>query len=107
MDIWLLPEPQNADKIVAVLNEFGFESLGLNSQDFSKEYQIIQLGYPPFRIDLITTLDGVSFNDCYERRSNVKIGNLDIPFIGLDELLINKRSSGRKKDLDDVEHLEN
>jgi len=68
MDIWIDLEPQNVIQLVKALDQFGFGSLKLRESDFLKADQIIQLGYPPSRIDLITSLEGVIFDQCYENR---------------------------------------
>lgn len=95
----------NADKIVQTLGDFGFGALGLTSDDFLAEEQIIQLGREPVRIDLLTGLDGVSFRDCADRAVDVDIEGVRVPFISLEDLLTNKRASGRAQDLADVEAL--
>jgi len=106
LDIWLNPTQHNAKKIFKCVCEFGFGSLGLKESDFIKEGNIIQLGYPPLRIDLLTSIDGVVFEDCFENRKVVEIDGLVINFIGYRDLLQNKRSSGRPRDIDDIEHLQ-
>ncbi|MEO8772567.1 MAG: hypothetical protein ABI402_20895 [Ferruginibacter sp.] len=67
---------------------------------------MIQLGYPPLRIDLLTEIDGVTFEDCYKNRKIVTIDNLVINFIGYDDLLKNKKQSGRPRDIDDIDNLQ-
>ncbi|WP_246327281.1 hypothetical protein [Candidatus Competibacter phosphatis] len=67
LDIWINATRQNARKMVAVLTEFGFDSFGLTEEDFTKSGNVIQMGYPPFRIDILTTIDGVRFKDCYKK----------------------------------------
>jgi predicted nucleotidyltransferase len=105
LDIWLNPTAENANKIVDCINEFGFSSFGLTQADFTKEGNVIQLGYPPLRIDLLTNIDGVSFEACYKNRKEVEIDELIVNFIGYQDLLKNKKESGRLRDLDDLEHL--
>lgn len=105
LDIWLNPTPENAASILACVNEFGFASFGLKRDDFTKEGNIVQLGYPPLRIDLLTQIDGVTFNDCYKNKIQVEIEGLPVNFIGYNDLLKNKKASGRLRDLDDIEHL--
>src|ERR1700746_3957485 len=73
LDIWLNPTEENSAKILACVNEFGFSSYKLTIADFTKEANIIQLGYPPLRIDLLTEIDGVTFNACYKNRKEVEI----------------------------------
>ena len=66
LDIWLLPTQENAIKIIKAIESFGFGSLGISEKDLSSEGLIIQLGYPPLRIDLLTSIDGVRFEECYQ-----------------------------------------
>lgn len=105
LDIWLNPTTENAQKIVQTVNEFGFSSFNLTVADFEKEGNVIQLGYPPLRIDLLTSIDGVTFEECYQNRKEVEIEGTIVNFIGYWDLLKNKQESGRAKDIDDIEHL--
>jgi hypothetical protein len=105
LDIWLNPSSENASRILKSVNEFGFSSYGLSQADFTKEGSIIQLGYPPLRIDLLTQIDGVHFNECYLNRKIVEIDELTVNFIGYNDLLKNKKASGRLRDLDDLDQL--
>ena len=105
LDIWLNPTEENAIKILKCVNEFGFSSFNLKVEDFTKEGNIIQLGYPPLRIDLLTEIDGVSFSDWFENRKVVDIDDLKDNFIGYQDLLKNKKETGRPKDLDDIDNL--
>jgi predicted nucleotidyltransferase len=107
LDIWINPTPDNAKKILVCLNEFGFSSYELTEKDFTKEYGVIQLGYPPVRIDIINTVDGVNFGDCYQRKSEVEIDCLPVNFISLKDLIKNKRTTARPRDIDDIENLTN
>ena len=106
LDIWLNVSPDNAEKILKSVNEFGFASYGLTAADFMKPENIIQLGYPPLRIDLLTEIDGVRFEDCFPNRKIVTVENLNVNFIGYNDLLKNKKSSGRNRDKDDLENLQ-
>jgi hypothetical protein len=107
LDVWILIDPDNAARLVAALYDFGFGSLGLTPDDFIEPDTVIQLGYPPKRIDIITTATGVNFADCYPTRTEITIDGLDqpVPFIGVDDLLTNKASSARPQDLADVHAL--
>jgi hypothetical protein len=105
LDIWLNPTKENASKILICINQFGFSSFGLKEDDFIKEGNIIQLGYPPLRIDLLTQIDGVTFNDCFQNKTQVEIEDLLVNFIGYNDLLKNKKESGRLRDLDDIDQL--
>ena len=106
LDIWIELSPENADNVLKALDDFGFGSLGLKPEDFLESDQIIQLGYPPNRIDLLTTLKDIIFEDCYKARVVVNIQGLKINFIDLENLKKNKRATGRPQDLADAENLE-
>ncbi len=106
IDIWIEMTPENAENLLKSLAQFGFGSLGLQSEDFLIPDQIIQLGYPPNRIDLLTTIDGVVFDDCYPLKLEVVIDNLIVNVIDLDNLKKNKKASGRLQDLADLEKLQ-
>ncbi|WP_427158277.1 hypothetical protein ACQFX9_21220 [Aliinostoc sp. HNIBRCY26] len=105
IDIWIEISLENANNLIHALEEFGFGSLGLKTEDFVIPDQIIQLGYPPNRIDLLTTIDGVKFEICYPLRVEVMIDNIVVNFIDLDNLRKNKQASGRMQDLADLENL--
>ncbi len=105
IDIWLGLNKENSVKIIKVLEQFGFASLGLKPEDFLVPEQVIQLGYAPNRIDLLTSLAGVDFKSCYESRIEVKIDQIIVNFIDLENLKKNKRSTGRLEDLADLERL--
>lgn len=105
IDILINPTIQNAEKIIKVLEDFGFSNTGIDLQDFLKEGQIIQLGVNPVRIDLLTSIDGVSFNDCYLKREQLPFGSAKANFISRVDLMENKRSSGRSKDKADYDEL--
>jgi len=106
LDIWLNATPVNAERILQSVNEFGFSSFKLTQEDFTKPGNVIQLGYPPLRIDLLTEIDGVSFEECFRNRKEVSIDNLTVNFIGYEDLLKNKKESGRPRDIDDIDHLQ-
>ena len=106
LDVWIELSLENADNVLKALEEFGFGSLGLKLEDFLESEQIIQLGYPPNRIDILTTLKEIKFEDCYKARVEVDIQGLKINFIDLENLKHNKRATGRPQDLADAENLE-
>ena len=106
LDVWIEISPENADNVLKALEEFGFGSLGLKPEDFLESEQIIQLGYPPNRIDILTTLKEITFEACYKARVEVDIQGLKINFIDLENLKHNKRATGRPQDLADAENLE-
>jgi hypothetical protein len=104
LDLWVAAEAQNARRVNKALKEFGFGNL-FEAADFSRPGYAIQLGRPPYRIDILTSIQGVDFAFAYARRKILKADGLELPFIGLDELLVNKRTVGRLHDLDDAAKL--
>jgi hypothetical protein len=106
LDIWIWINETNVKKLIQTLKEFGFSALGFNSKDFLTPGNIVQLGYPPNRIDLLTSVDGVDFESCYESRIEVEIEDIAAKFIDLENLKKNKKASGRHQDLADIENLE-
>ena len=105
IDIWIDMSQDNAERIIQALVDFGFASLGLQAQDFTVPDRVIQLGYPPSRIDIITTPDGIDFETCYTQRVTVEIAETNVNFIDLENLKKNKQASGRLQDLADLENL--
>jgi hypothetical protein len=105
LDVWLDMEPGNAGKLIQALEQFGFGSLGLTAQDFLVPEQVVQLGYPPNRIDLVTTPPGVDFAACHAARVDVEVEGVRVSFIDLENLKKNKKASGRMQDLADLENL--
>jgi predicted nucleotidyltransferase len=106
LDIWIEMEVANAKRLMNALSDFSFGSVGLSQNDFVTPDQVIQLGYPPNRIDLVTTPDGVDFEICYQSKVEVSISGIKVNFIDLENLKINKKASGRLQDLADLESLE-
>jgi len=106
IDIWIAMDAVNAANIIKALEQFGFASLELQEKDFSAPDQIIQLGYPPNRIDIITTASGVDFEICYPARVLAEIDGVQVNFIDLANLKQNKKAVGRLQDLADIESLE-
>ena len=95
LDIWIKPSDTNAEKMVSVLNDFGFGSLGLKEQDFLKENYVTQLGYPPLRIDILNSISGVEFNEAYLNKIVSDIDDLVVNFINIKEFIQNKIATGR------------
>lgn len=104
-DVLIEPTPENAAKVLAALHDFGFGGLGLNVSDFEPG-RIVQLGMPPNRIDLLTRIDGVSFEDVWNSRVSGSSGGVTMHFIDRETLIRNKKASARPQDLVDVEVLE-
>lgn len=106
LDIWVEATPENAQKLVKAIEDFGFSSLELKPEDFLEPGVIVQIGYPPVRIDLLTKASGVEFAECYQNRQEVEIDGLKVSLISLKDLQKNKRATGRHQDLADLENLE-
>lgn len=106
IDVWLEASPENAARVIEALEAFGFGSLGLTRADFLVPDQVIQLGFPPNRIDLLTSLSGVEFAESYATRVEVDFDGVLVDFIDLENLRKNKLAAGRTQDLADLENLE-
>jgi hypothetical protein len=105
LDVFVQPEPMNARNIVRALHEFGFGSVGLTEADFEEEGRVVQLGFPPVRVDIITSITGVSWEQARSGRVQGEFGDLSVHYIGRDELIANKKALGRKKDIADLEAI--
>lgn len=105
IDVLLEPSPENAERVIAALNSFGFGTVGITTSDLDSEGKILQLGFPPNRVDLITSIDGVSFNQVWESRVEGDFGSERVYYIGLNELILNKRAADRPQDRADVDTL--
>ncbi len=105
LDLWIWIDPENVVRLVAALGDFGFGSLGITPEDFAEPGVVVQLGYPPHRIDLLTSIDGVTFDECWPDHVVIDIGGAPVPFIDADHFLANKRASGRAQDLADAQAL--
>ncbi|MHB1089953.1 MAG: DUF6036 family nucleotidyltransferase [Ilumatobacteraceae bacterium] len=107
LDVWVWISPVNAAKIRSALEEFGFSGLGITTDDFSRGDSIVQLGYPPYRIDILTSISGVEFDAAWDNRLVVDLDGVEVPFISRRDLIVNKRAAGRPQDVADVERLTN
>jgi hypothetical protein len=105
IDILVEPTTVNAERILEALNEFGFASLDLTVDDFNAPDKIVQLGVLPVRIDIITSITGVSWQDAYSNRVEGEYGDIRVHYLGRSQLIANKKALGRKKDLADLEAL--
>jgi hypothetical protein len=105
IDILVEPSSENAKRIVRALDEFGFKSLGLEERDFAKEGKIIQLGYEPVRVDILTSIEGLDFKQAWKSKVLGNYGKERIFFLGINELIKNKRKSRRSQDRADLERL--
>ena len=106
IDILIHSTPGNARRVITALNRFGFASLNFSVEDFTTPERVIQLGFPPLRIDILSSIDGVEWDDIYPYREECVIDGLNICFIGKTQLIENKKASGRSKDLTDIKALE-
>jgi predicted nucleotidyltransferase len=105
IDIWIARTPQNAERVVATLQAFGFALPELTADLFLAQEQIIRLGVPPIRIELATGISGVRFDECYATRVVDVLDGVPVNLIDLAHLKANKQAAGRHKDLDDLENL--
>jgi hypothetical protein len=105
IDIFIKPDTENACRILKALDEFGFGSVGLKEEDLKSPDKVVQLGYPPVRIDIITSISGISWDEAFKKREKGEYGDVPVSYIGRDQYILNKRASGRKKDLADLEAL--
>ncbi len=105
IDLWISRDPENALKVVKSLEEFGFPGCELNIQYFTEPEQITRMGYPPLRIEIMTTISGVVFEDAFSNRVLFNYEGIEIPIINLEDLKKNKKSAARNKDLNDLENI--
>ena len=105
MDIWIAVHPQNAERVVAALKAFGFALPELSVELFLKEGQIIRMGVPPVRIEIATSISGVNFEECWAARVIDVLDGIEVNLIDSVHLKINKKATGRYKDLSDLENL--
>jgi hypothetical protein len=105
IDIWIAMNPSNAERVVTVLKEFGFDLPELSPELFLKEWQVLRMGVPPVRIEIATTISGVNFSECYARRVVDVLDGVEVNLISLNHLKLNKKASGRHQDLADLEKL--
>jgi hypothetical protein len=105
MDLFVRPDSKNAQRVIDALNEFGFGSLGLTVKDFTAPDQVVQLGVAPVRVDLVTSLTGVSWEEAAAGQMSGSYGDVPVYYLGKKEFILNKRALGRKKDLADLEAL--
>lgn len=105
IDILVHPSHENAQKILSVLSDFGFGSLNLTIEDFKNPNTVVQLGVPPVRIDIITSITGVDWEEAENGKIEGLYGDVPVYFLGREQYITNKRAIGRKKDLADIESL--
>lgn len=105
IDVWVNATLENAPRVWQALIQFGAPTSDWKVEDFKERDLVFQIGIAPFRIDLLTSIDGIEFAAAEKNRITVKIDGITIPVIGLDDLILNKRACGRPKDLVDVQLL--
>ncbi len=104
LDLFVEISESNADRLIAVFQDFGF-SQGVKRELFLAKNRIVRMGRPPMRLEILTEISGVGFRECYENRERVQVGDFSVNFINLENLIKNKKSTGRSKDRADVENL--
>ena len=107
IDIWVMPSPENADAVLRAVRRFGAPLQNLSRADLEKDGTVFQIGVAPRRIDIITAASGLQFGDAFSRSATVHIEEIEVHIPSVADLIINKRASGRTKDLADAEALEN
>jgi hypothetical protein len=105
LDIFVEASPENAGRVVDAIGEFGFANLGITADDLAERGRVIQLGFPPNRIDVMTNISGVTFAEAWEHRVEGTLGDQPVFFIGKADLMRNKSAAGRHQDLADLELL--
>jgi hypothetical protein len=105
LDLFVRPDSENAERILCALNAFGFNAVGLVASDFSQSDNVVQLGVAPVRIDIITSLTGLSWDEAVAGEVSGMYGELPVYYIGKNEFILNKRAIGRKKDIADIEAI--
>ena len=105
LDVWVWIGAENAQRIITAIGEFGFGELGLTAADFQEPDVMVQLGREPQRIDILTFASGLHFADAYKNRVNITLGNVQVPFISVDDLRTNKLATGRPRDIADAADL--
>ncbi|MEO5998018.1 MAG: DUF6036 family nucleotidyltransferase [Chitinophagaceae bacterium] len=106
LDIWIGISESNAARMLKVIKDFGLGSLGFTKIDFLKEGFVSQIGYPPLRIDILNSIEGVEFNNAYKNRLSINLDTIRVDYIGLRDFIKNKQSSGRARDLADIKDIQ-
>ncbi len=102
LDIWVRPTAANADRVLEALRAFGAPVFDLAREDLTRPDTVFQIGLPPSRIDILSGVSGLTFDDAWENRVNITVGDLNVAVIGRDDFVTNKLASGRPKDLSDL-----
>lgn len=106
LDIWINISVKNASRMLLVFKSFGMSSMGFKKEDFLKPGYITQIGYPPLRIDILNSIDGVEFNEAVKHMNRIEIEtDLPLNYIGLNDFIKNKKATGRMQDLADIQEI--
>jgi len=105
IDIWIKPQSLNAQRTMEAIKEFGFGEVGITPEDLESPNSVIQLGFPPVRIDLLASIGGLTWDEAFSNRAKGKFGDIFVYYLGREQFIKNKRSLDRKKDLADLEAL--
>ncbi len=106
IDFWFWMTKPNVENLIEVIKDFGFSNLKLGVADFMSPEIIIQLGYEPYRIDLLAEVEGVDFEACFKRRTKAELDGVKVNFLSIQDLIKAKKKAGRLQDLADAEQLE-
>ena len=106
MDVWIDASPENAERVLKAFRQFGLHDPALSLDIIREPGKILRMGVPPMRIEVLNEIDGVAFEASYAKKERVRLGGTEVDLISLHDLRINKHASGRHKDLDDLEHLQ-
>jgi hypothetical protein len=106
IDIWVMPSPENADAVLRALQRFGASLQNLTKEDLQKDGTIFLIGVAPRRIDIITAASGLQFEPAYQHSIQLNIEEMEVRIPSIDDLILNKKATGRTKDLADIEILE-
>lgn len=104
-DFFIERSPDNAEALEKLISDFGFGALGIKASDFMQPEMVIQLGRPPYRIDLLTSITGVSFEEAWNRKVSGELGGIPVTYVSMQDLIANKRATGRAQDIADIEKL--
>lgn len=105
LDVWVDATPDNAARLMTALGDFGAPLTTVTAKDFSSPGIVFQIGLPPARVDVLTRLSGITFNEAWPTRVRAPFGDLHVDYLGRDAFIRNKRATGRAKDLGDIEGL--
>jgi hypothetical protein len=105
LDIWVAIHPENGQKLVSALKVFGFDDPALTPELFLQTPKIVRMGFPPMRLEITTSISGVDFDECYQKRIVDTLDGIEVNLIDLEHLKKNKKASGRAKDIADLENL--